>query len=94
MPGADGTGPLGLGPGTGRRRGWCGQLLSYTDRSVRRRLGLLAVAAPVAVALVRDLTNPVGLLRSVCRRTLGNKRNRRGIRVVDVENEITTDRTA
>ena len=23
MPGLDGTGPLGLGPGTGGRRGWC-----------------------------------------------------------------------
>ncbi len=24
MPGGDGTGPLGLGPGTGRRAGYCG----------------------------------------------------------------------
>jgi hypothetical protein len=67
MPGGDGRGPLGLGPGTGRGKGWCKtgiQPPGFGRTMFRGRRGwFLGIAVPVAFAAVRDLANPQGLLR-------------------------------
>lgn len=38
MPGRDGTGPPnGTGPGTGRRKGWCGGRVTDEDTYLRKK---------------------------------------------------------
>lgn len=67
MPLGDGTGPLGLGPRTGRGRGRClaGVRSGRLGRVRSRHRGgwLWGIALPVAAAALRDLANPAGLLR-------------------------------
>lgn len=67
MPRGDGTGPFGMGPGTGRRRGACtpGTGFGASGRALfqGRNRWLLGLAAPMVVAAIRDLVNPRGLLR-------------------------------
>ncbi|MFP4014169.1 MAG: DUF5320 domain-containing protein [Chitinispirillaceae bacterium] len=65
MPYGDGTGPFGLGPGTGRKRGWC---------AGGRKVAFWSLAAPVAAALVRDVMNPGGVLRGCVRQLLGGRK--------------------
>lgn len=74
MPRGDGTGPLGQGPGTGRERGWCRGFLFPNDRFSSRRLGFLGALVPLVGAVIRDVINPNGLLRSVSRKLLSNRK--------------------
>ena len=74
MPNRDGTGPAGMGPGTGRGRGrWC-RFDFFTNRPGRRRVTILAEIAPLIGALVKDITNPNGVLRFLARRLLGQRK--------------------
>ena len=66
MPFRDGTGPWGLGPGTGRGKGrYCGFGYKTFSHSVfRGRPGwLLGLVLPLGTAILRDLLNPSGILR-------------------------------
>ncbi len=74
MPRGDGTGPLGQGPGTGRGRGWCRGFLFPNDRFSSKRLGFLGALVPLVGAVIRDAINPNGLLRSVSRKLLINRK--------------------
>jgi hypothetical protein len=80
MPRSDGTGPLGLGPGTGRGRGWCktGIPLPGFGRAMFRGKNrwLFGMAVPVIVAAIRDLANPEGRLRQMARSLLAHSRDR------------------
>ena len=74
MPNRDGTGPGGTGPGTGKGLGrWCqfGFLNSRTDR---KRATIFAAAVPLVGALIRDITNPNGVVRFLARKLLGQKK--------------------
>lgn len=77
MPFGNRTGPLGLGPGTGRRKGHCNTSFRFGDigRAAFRGKNkwLFGLAAPLAIAVVRDLVNPRGLLRQVVSALITNK---------------------
>jgi len=66
MPFGDGTGPMGFGPRRGRgrhRRFWCNSgsgMFSFR----RRDNWLLGITSSLLVALLKDLGNPRGFLRS------------------------------
>ncbi|MBN1574965.1 MAG: DUF5320 family protein [Chitinispirillaceae bacterium] len=73
MPLGDGTGPRGLGPGTGRGRGGC-RGFSYSPVGFGPRgMGIFGAIIPIAAAIVRDLSNYNGLLRSFSRKLLPKK---------------------
>ncbi len=65
MPRLDGTGPCGLGPGTGRRRG--GYDVFSARCGSRRPSGsiFLSLAATVVGLVVKDAMNPEGITRRV-----------------------------
>lgn len=69
MPYRDGTGPFGLGHGTGRGRGGC-RTSSFLGV---RRIGFFSSLIPVAAAVLRDMANPDGLLRSFGRTLIAKK---------------------
>ena len=73
MPYRDGTGPFGLGPGTGRGRGWCRPFSFMRPGFGLRRIGFLGALIPVAAAALQDLANPNGLLRSASRKLIAKK---------------------
>jgi hypothetical protein len=61
MPRRDGTGPMGFGPGTGRGRGWC---FSGSGKKGMKRV-LWGAVIPLAGAVIKDITNPHGIIRSL-----------------------------
>jgi hypothetical protein len=65
MPLHDGTGPRGLGPGSGRRRrGRC--FTNVFQSGFDRKPGwLFGVLLPLGTAIVRDLLNPSGVIRRI-----------------------------
>ncbi len=65
MPNKDGTGPSGMGPGTGKGGGTC-----YGN--ARRRGLIYSVVIPAVTGIVRDLMNPNGFLRGVTLALLGS----------------------
>lgn len=69
MPLRNGTGPSGLGPGTGRGRGGCRSGSGYRNISrpiFRGRQGWLAgLVVPLVTVILRDLLNPSGVLRRI-----------------------------
>lgn len=74
MPNRDGTGPHGMGPGTGRGLGrWC-QFDFLNNRPGTKRATILAAVVPLVGALIRDITNPNGVLRFFARKLLGQKK--------------------
>lgn len=84
MPLRDGTGPSGLGPGSGRGRGGCYTGSGY--RNVSRMISygrpgwLLGIAVPLVAAVVRDLMNHTGVIHRMAdltlqKRSAGNIRN-------------------
>ncbi|HLV31316.1 MAG TPA: hypothetical protein VKY57_07095 [Chitinispirillaceae bacterium] len=94
MPFGDGTGPMGFGPRRGRgrhRRFWCNSgsgMFSFR----RRNNWLFGITSSLLVALLKDLGNPRGFLRSF---TCGsfplnkNRSNNKSSRTVrDTEYEI------
>jgi hypothetical protein len=78
MPSGDGTGPWGLGPGTGRGKGWCktGFGVANFGRSAFRGKNkwLVGLAAPLVIAAIRDLASPTGFLRQLSAAFLSGKR--------------------
>lgn len=70
MPLGDGTGPLGFGPRTGYGRGTCLKR-SFSYGMGRRKIygtknkWLFSILTPVAIAVVRELIHPSGLLRQL-----------------------------
>ena len=74
MPNRNGTGPAGMGPGTGRGLGrWC-QVGFFTNLPGRKRITVFAAIAPLVGALIKDMTNPNGVLRFLARRLLGQRK--------------------
>ncbi len=65
MPNKDGTGPSGMGAGTGRGGGKC-------FGKVRGRGPLYSIVIPAATGIVRDLMNPNGFIRGITRALLGS----------------------
>lgn len=69
MPLRDGTGPLGLGPGSGRRNDNCYAGFGYRNISrgiFHGRQGrLLSIGVPLVAAILRDLLNPSGVIRRI-----------------------------
>jgi len=69
MPLHDGTGPLGLGPRTGRGKGRCCTGFEYKSVSYsalgRRNGWLLGIVLPLGTAILRDLLNPSGVIRRI-----------------------------
>lgn len=92
MPGRDGTGPFGIGPGTGRRRGSCrsGRRFDGAGRMMPHNRGgwFFGAAAPLAVAAIRDLVNPRGLLRNILREALGYVRRKSRRTVIDAQYSV------
>lgn len=80
MPWGDGTGPAGCGPRTGRRRGVC-RGWRIAEIIGPRRIGGVGSLLPFAAALIRDLSNHNGVLRSLGRKFLMRKTNRSGARI-------------
>ena len=66
MPGFDGTGPAGLGPQTGRRKGYCSSVIDGAARNAGKAFWPMIMVA-AACAVVKDVQNPKGLTRSVIR---------------------------
>lgn len=85
MPLNDGTGPFGLGPGTGRRRGWCNAGFRFGNigcGAVRgKNRWLLGLAAPLVVAVIRDLASPTGFLRQFISAFLPGKGMRKPLNI-------------
>jgi len=73
MPYRDGTGPFGLGPGTGRGRGGCWTSSFMQAGLGTRRIGFFGALLPFVAAAIRDLANPNGILRSVGRTLTAQK---------------------
>ncbi len=61
MPGGNGTGPIGFGPGTGRGKGGC---LSGKGKKGMKQ-ALWGAVIPCAGAVIKDITNPHGIIRSL-----------------------------
>ena len=97
MPRNDGTGPLGLGPRTGRGRGWCRGFFFTGTRGGRRRLGVFGMIVPIVGVIIRDVMNPQGLLHSLRRKYLPLNKDRRQepidaeYTIVEPENESAGD---
>ena len=81
MPFGDGTGPLGGGPGTGRGRGRCEGFPFSRPGFGPRGVRIVGAIIPIAAAIVRDLANHNGLLRSFSRKLLPKKHTEMGRRV-------------
>jgi hypothetical protein len=66
-----------FGNGTGRGRGWCKTGIGLTNfgRAAFRGKNkwLFGLAAPLVIAVVRDLVNPRGLLRKIASALITNK---------------------
>ena len=71
MPRFDGTGPVGLGPRSGRGMGKCSVFATLCD--VRRPPGKIFLSLAVAAVgvVAKDAMNPAGVTRKMLR-TLGN----------------------
>ncbi len=67
MPLRNGSGPVGSGPRSGRENGWCRTGSGYRGSTRVLPLGrhgwLAGIIVPLAAAILRDILNPVGLLR-------------------------------
>ncbi len=64
MPNKDGTGPSGMGPGTGKGREKC-------FGRIQGRGLFYSIIIPAATGAVRDLMNPNGFIRGITRALLG-----------------------
>jgi hypothetical protein len=65
MPLHDGTGPWGLGPGSGRRRRGRCYTNVFQSGFDRKHGWLFGVLLPLGTAIVRDLLNPSGVIRRI-----------------------------
>lgn len=96
MPSGNGTGPWGLGPRTGRKRGRCFTGNRYTVFSPTLFSGkkglLFGIIIPVFAAIIRDLLNPSGILRQISRSpSINNHRNVVAKEVSDADYSIVDD---
>ncbi|MBD3343878.1 MAG: hypothetical protein GF401_02305 [Chitinivibrionales bacterium] len=90
MPQRDGTGPLGSGPGTGRRRGWCKRFFFPRGSFSMRRAGIVSTLIPVAGALIRDAMNPNGLVQTF-RKKLFHRKNARNKAAVEADYTVVSE---
>ncbi len=74
MPNRDGTGPCGMGPGTGRSWGKWSRFNLFVNRPSGRRITIFAAIAPFVGTLVKDITNPNGIVRFLVRKLLGQRK--------------------
>lgn len=74
MPNRDGTGPCGSGPGTGRGGGRWSRFNLFGSRPGRGRITVFAAIAPLLGALVKDITNPSGIVRQVIKKMLAQRK--------------------
>jgi len=84
MPRGDGTGPIGMGPRTGRKMGWCKSVFYSRDVFNVKRFGIIRSVIPVLAALIGDALNPNGIIRSIGNRHL-IKQNSKNNRVIDAD---------
>lgn len=100
MPFGNGTGPMGFGPRSGRGRGKCSGF-RYNQSGFfpfrrRRNNWLLGVTSSLFIALLKDLSNPQGILRNFASNAFPlNKKNnnRKQSRVVrNAEYEIVEEK--
>lgn len=73
MPNRDGTGPCGMGPATGRGGGRWSRFNLFV-RPGGRRITAFAAIVPLVGALIKDITNPNGIVRYVMRKLLGQRK--------------------
>ena len=73
MPNRDGTGPCGMGPATGRGGGRQGRFNLFV-RPGGRGITAFAAIVPLVGALIKDITNPNGIVRYVMRKLLGQRK--------------------
>jgi hypothetical protein len=75
MPFGDGTGPLGMGPHTGRNSWYLKQNgMGRRNAGSWGKRGLLAgFAVPVVAAVLRDISNPYGFLRTISAKLSGKR---------------------
>lgn len=67
MPGYDGTGPRGKGPGTGRGRGICTGFSALCNPKRPPGKIILSFTAAVTGVVIQDALNPDGLIRKLIR---------------------------
>ena len=91
MPSGDGTGPFGMGPRTGRKMGWCKGYLYPEGYFSSRRMGIIGILIPIAGALIRDVFNPHGLLRSFGNKLLTEKTNDKN-KAIDADYSVITEK--
>lgn len=69
MPLHDGTGPWGMGAGTGRKKGTCFAGFDHRRMSQSvfrgRQSWLVGIAVPLVTTVLRDLLNPSGVIRRI-----------------------------
>jgi len=65
MPLRDATGPLGLGPGTGRGKGICNTRFGYRNMFRVRQGWYFVIVVPFVAVILRDLLNPSGMIRRI-----------------------------
>ena len=94
MPGYDGTGPRGKGPGTGRGRGICAGFSALCNPKRPPGKAFLSLALAAAGVVIKDAMNPDGITRTLIRTVstrfsgfLGEQKKNpvRTIRTVDAE---------
>ena len=91
MPRGDGTGPIWLGRGTGRGRGWCSRIQFPGDSFSSKGFGFLSALAPIAIAVIRDSVNPKVLLESISRKLLGKRDSIQGSREIKANYKVIDD---
>ena len=75
MPQKDGTGPCGMGPGTGRGWGRMNRFAFLLNKPGRRKFGLYAAAVPLVGVIIKDLQNPDGIVRLLAGKLFGFRRS-------------------
>ncbi len=90
MPRRDGTGPTGFGPGTGRLKGGC--FFSKDKNGMKR--AVWGVVIPFAGAMIKDITNPHGIIRSLLGKLFFQRTRTHPINKIDASYTILDNKDA
>lgn len=74
MPNRDGNGPCGMGPSMGRGWGGWNRFNLFVNKPRGRKITIFAAIAPLVGALIKDITNPDGVLSFLVKRLLDQKK--------------------